>query len=244
MMKKQIPPTLSVVIPVFNESARISFLSEIVKYFRKQTYSVEIVLVNDGSKDNTLSLLKGYAKKNTEIKIISYAENRGKGHAIKMGMLQAKGKHRLFTDIDLSTPLSEFKKFIPLLGKKEVIIGTRKNTDASILVHQPFIREYLGKCFTWISRILLGVNLTDFTCGFKCFSAKAANDIFSRSQIERWGFDAEIMFIAHKRGYFIQEVSVIWRNDERTKVKLLSAAFKSFQELLTIRLADIFGKYR
>lgn len=242
-MKKKTPPFLSVIIPVYNESRRIGFLDEIIDYFKAQKFITEIVVVNDGSSDSTLKKLGEFQKKFRQLKVISYSKNRGKGYAIKRGMLESSGQYRLFTDIDLSTPLQEFKKFVPLLKKHPVIIGTRKDTDAFILKHQPFIREYLGKWFTRISRILLGVYITDFTCGFKCFSAGAAKEIFFRSRIERWGFDAEIMFIANKLHYPIKEVSVLWKNDERTKVKLVSAAFNSLKELLVIRLSDLKGYY-
>ena len=131
--------------------------------------------------------------------------------------------------------MEEFSKFYPYLKKYDILIGSRKLKGAKLINRQPIIREYLGRGFTLLSRIILGVNISDFTCGFKCFSKQAAEKIFTRQKINRWGFDSEILFIAKNKGLKIKEIPVKWSNDERTKVKFPDDLIRSFSELLQIR---------
>lgn len=240
-MKRRI--FLSVVIPVFNESSRIHHLSEVQLFFESQDFMSEIIVVDDGSCDDTLEKLSQW-KRQEGFKIISYPQNRGKGYAIKKGMGQATGEFRMYMDIDLSTPLEEFRLFLPFLGSHGIVIGTRKNVKGNILEHQPWIREALGKGFTFLSQVMLQVWLSDFTCGFKCFSAKAAKMIFPRLRIDRWGFDSEILFLAKKFGFSVKEVIVRWKNDRLTRVKFPQDIIRSFSDLLTIRLNDWRGLYK
>jgi len=158
-------------------------------------------------------------------------------------MSQAAGEFRIFMDIDLSTPLEEFRQFQPFLRSHDIVIGTRKNIEGKILEHQPWMREALGKGFTFLSQIMLQVWLSDFTCGFKCFSAKAATRIFPRLTIDRWGFDSEILFLAKKFGFPVKEVAVRWMNDRLTRVKFPQDILRSFSDLWTIRLNDWRGVY-
>ncbi len=233
---------LSIVIPVYNESERIHHLDEVFTFFSSFSFPWEIIVVNDGSQDNTLELLNNWTC-GKEFKLISYLQNKGKGYAIKQGMLQARGQFRLFMDIDLSTPLDEFYRFLPLFSHYDIIIGTRKDRVGQILEHQPKFREWLGKGFTLLSRLALQVKVTDFTCGFKCFSSRAAENIFPRLTINRWGFDAEILFLAKELGYSIKEIGVRWRNDPHTKVRLFRDVLRSFHDLIHIRLNKIRGNY-
>lgn len=233
---------LSVIVPVFNESKRLQGVEQISSFFKKKAFSTELVIVNDGSSDNTLARLKKL-QKTYRFSLLTYYPNRGKGHAIKIGMLAAKGEYRLFMDIDLSTPLEEFDKFKDWLGKSDVVIGSRKVRSAKLIQRQNPIRENLGKVFTLMSQVVLRMKVTDFTCGFKCFSAKAASEIFSCSQIERWGFDSEILYLAKKRGFKIKEVPVTWRNDTNTKVKFPQDIIRSLNELFQIVINDLTGKY-
>ncbi len=231
-MNKQ--PFLSVIIPVYNESKRLNHLPEIVKFFKNQDFTSEIVIINDGSTDDTLQDLTKLKKK-YHFQILDYKINRGKGYAIKTGMLNSKGQYKLFTDIDLSTPLNELNKFLPYIKNSDVIIGTRK-TDGSVMINrQPFLREFLGKGFTLLSQIILQTYVSDFTCGFKLFSDKAAKEIFGRLTIDRWGFDSEVLFIARKRGLRIKEISVIWKHDPLTKVKFPQDIIRSLYDLIRIR---------
>ena len=233
---------LSVVIPVYNESKRLNNLKKISRFLNQQPFLSELILVNDGSKDDTLKKLKGFAEE-FNFRIISYYKNKGKGYAVKKGMLAAKGRYRLFIDIDLSTPIEEFNKFKNYLEKYDVVIGSRKTKGAKVLIHQSKTREIMGKFFTLLSKLILGVPVSDFTCGFKSFSKKAALDIFPKSKINRWGFDSEIMLIAHKRYFGIKEIPVTWRNKSGTKVKFPQDIIKSLKDLLKIKMADIKGEY-
>jgi len=235
---------LSIIVPVYNEEDRLEHLEEIYHYFKKQNYQSEIIVVDDGSKDSTLSRLNKFKEK-YKLKIVSYQPNHGKGYAIKKGMLVANGKYLLFTDVDLSTPITEIEKFIPHLQSNSVVIGTRKNNDAKVIVHQHFIRENLGKVFTFISQIVLGVKVTDFTCGFKCFPRTAILNIFKKMRIERWGFDSEVIYLAAKHHYKIVEIPVLWKNDFRSKVKFPQDIINSLKELMTIFINDrLYNRYK
>lgn len=235
-------PFLSIIVPVYNEEKRLTRgIAEILRFIDEQTFRVELIVVNDGSTDATLKLLKKL--KHPSLRIISYEENQGKGYAVREGMNNAKGDFRLFMDVDLSTPIEELQKFLPYFKNFDVIIGSRRTKDSAILVHQPFLRERLGSVFTWLSSILLGVRVSDFTCGFKCFSRKAAGKLFSLQCLHGWGFDSEIIFLAHKKGFLIKEAPVTWSNDSETRVVLIKDVFLSLIDLTKIRVNDFLGKY-
>lgn len=235
-------PFLSIVVPLYNEEKRLGGLDTIRRYFQKQPFSTEFVLVDDGSGDKTFVLLQKLPS-HSNLKIISYTHNRGKGFAIRTGMLAAGGRFRLFMDIDLSTPVTEFTKFLPHLKKNHILIGSRKKTGAQLLVRQPWWRENLGGGFTRLSQLVLGVPLSDFTCGFKCFPETAARAIFSRQRIDRWGFDAEILFIAHRLGLTIKEIPVVWQDNHLSRVRLPHDIFSSAAELVQIRYHQWTHKY-
>ncbi len=244
--------TISFVIPVYNEEKRIG---KALQALRRGGYLYglkleKIIFVSDGSTDKTVTILKQSRKSlqnclKTKVEIIAYKKNRGKGYAVKRGMLSSTSNYALFFDCDMSTPLSELKKFLPQFKKgSDVIVGTRKNGRSTVIEHQPLYRELLGKCFTLLSNISLNTWVSDFTCGFKAFSRQATKEIFSSAQIEGWGYDAEILFLARKFGYKLPEVPVIWSNDERTKVDLKTAVFQTLYELYQIRRNAIMGIYK
>src|SRR3990167_6183421 len=183
----------SIIVPAYNESKRVYKLDKILRYLGQLKESWELIVVNDGSQDDTLKKLKAFKRKSS-FKLISYATNRGKGYAVKTGMLSALGKFRLFFDIDLSTPIEEIKKLKPYLARADVIIGTSKLKGARVILHQSLLREYLGKGFTALSQLILNTWVSDFTCGFKCFSQSASDKIFGKTRIFRWGFDSEVLF--------------------------------------------------
>lgn len=234
---------LSIIIPIYNENTRLSNIEKILAYIKTKSFTSEIILVNDGSDKVYEKHIQQIIHKNKKISLISYTSNRGKGYAIKTGMLAANGKYRLFTDIDLSTPIETFDVFLPHLKKYEVVIGSRNKKGSRILVKQTYIRTQMGKTFTRLSQAILRMYVTDFTCGFKCFSDTAAQVIFQKMNIHRWGFDSEALFIAQKYGYKIQEVPVAWRNDPKSKVKIPRDIIKSFVELLRVVLNDKKGIY-
>ncbi len=236
--------SLSIIVPVFNEESRIEkAISELEKYLSGQNFSSQVIFVDDGSNDKTLKKIKELKPK-LYFEVISYKPNRGKGYAIKQGVANARADYLLFCDVDMSTPLNEFNKFLPFIRKKiPVIIGTRKAAGAKIIKRQPYLRQKMGEVFTMLSNILLRSSVSDFTCGFKCFSRRAAEKIFSLSTINRWSYDSEILFLANKLGFKIIEVPVVWKNDSRTKVNLTKDIIQSFTDLLRIRLNDRLGHY-
>ena len=231
------PIFLSIIVPAYNESKRIHNLDDILRYLGKLKESWELIVVNDGSQDDTLQKLESFKRK-SNFKVTSYVTNRGKGYAVKAGMLAASGKFRLFCDIDLSTPIEEIRKFKPFLEKADVVIGTRKLKGAKVILHQSFLREYLGKGFTLLSQLILNTWVSDFTCGFKCFSKAASERIFKKTRIFRWGFDSEVLFLAKKYKLMTIEVPVIWKNDPQTRVRFPRDLINSFGELILIRYYD------
>jgi glycosyltransferase involved in cell wall biosynthesis len=237
--------TISFIIPVYNEEKRLSKTFNALKnLIMPEGYKLEaVIFVNDGSIDKTSLSIKSQAlsiekKTGAKVKLISYAVNRGKGYAVRKGMLSSKSDYSLFFDADMSTPLSEINKFTPFMNEGfDVIIGTRKNGHSTVIKHQPWLREKLGKGFTLMTQLALNSHqITDFTCGFKAFSRLAAQGVFQKCVIDRWGYDAEIIFLAQKLKFKLVEKSVIWTNDERTKVKLSKAIPQTLSELLKIQL--------
>lgn len=225
------PQKLSIVIPVYNESSRIQAgLAEIVKWYKQQP-KWEFILVNDGSTDDTELQIKKFRF----IKLISYSNNQGKGYALKQGVLAAKQPLILLSDIDWSTPLTELPKLWVKIKLADLVIGSRKMAGAQIAKHQPWWREWLGKQFTNLSRGWLGLSVSDVTCGFKLFKSAAAKKLFYLSKINRWSYDAEVLYLAKKLNYKIKEVPVRWQNDEKTKVNLIRDIFKSIIDLIKIR---------
>ncbi len=235
-------PFLSIIVPIYNESERIHNLSTLSAFFQDHSFTSELVIVDDGSTDETLKRIEGLSLA-PNAKLISYNQNRGKGYAIKTGMLAATGDVRLFTDVDLSTPLREFNKFLPHIDKNHIVMGSRKIEGAQVLQHQAKVRETLGKGFTFISNLILHLTVSDFTCGFKCFSKRSAEQIFQKLTIDRWGFDAEILYIAKKKTFSVKEIPVVWINDPHTKVKFPHDLIRSFLDLIQIRLNDLRGLY-
>ncbi len=229
---------LSIIVPVYNEQSRLIYLPDICKYFK----NYEIIVVNDGSTDSTLNFLKKYQKK-YRFKILSYPHNRGKGFAVRQGMLNASGKYRLFMDLDLSVSPDTWQSCQKFLKDTDILIGVRRLPDSQIAVHQPIIRENMGRVFTWLSRTILQTNISDFTCGFKIFSQEAALQVFSRSRIDRWGFDSEILFIAKQLGFNIHQFPIVWKDNPNTRVNLITDAIKSFTDLLLIRFYSLLGAY-
>lgn len=234
---------LSVIVPVYNEVKRLKNIYKISDFLKKLPYKTELIFVDDGSSDNTLNILRKTAKK-LNFKVLSYKQNKGKGYAVKAGMLKAQGKYRLFTDIDLSVPIEEMSRFMEFMQKNSVVIGSRRKAGSRILKHQSKMRELMGHFFTWLSQKSLGLKVSDFTCGFKCFEKEAAKNIFQRAIINRWSFDSEILFIAEKLCYKIYEAPVKWFHNPDTKVKFPQDIIRSFFELFTIRINEVRGLYK
>lgn len=230
---------LSVIIPAYNEEKRLpKTLEEIDKYLRKQDYDYEILVVNDGSKDKTVEIAKGLISKIKNLIVTGYKKNRGKGYAVRFGMLEAKGDYRLFTDADNSTSIDHVEKIWPEFKKGfDIIIGSRDIKGAVLDPPQPWIRKLiLGEGFKLYRKIIIGLwGIEDTQCGFKCFTKKATEKIFQKCRINRFAFDPEFLVIAKKLGYKIKEIPIYWKNDPESKVKFKSI-IKMALDLIKIRL--------
>lgn len=235
--------TLTLVIPVYNEEKRLHYTFQALEkgLFFDGVKIEKVIFVNDGSKDNTLQVLNEYKSQlekiaKVEIDIISYNKNKGKGYAVKKGMLASTSEYTLFMDVDMSTPLNQLKKFVGQMNDElDVIIGSRKGKVSMVGKHQPIYRELMGKGFTLFTKVFLNTYLTDFTCGFKMFSYEAKEKVFANAKINRWSYDAEILFLAKRAGYKIVEVPVRWNDRSGSKVKLSKVVFETLFDLFRIR---------
>jgi len=238
---------LSVIIPAYNEEKRISnTLLDIDKYLSKQDYSYEIIVVSDGSKDKTVKIVKKFSDLIKHLSVIDNKKNHGKGWVVRQGLLEAKGKYRVFMDADNATTIDHFEKMIPLFEKGyKVVIGSRDKKDAKDAkqaVAQSFLKRQLGNFGNILIQLLAVSGIWDTQCGFKAFTDKATNDIFKRCLIDRWGFDIEALAIARKLGYDIGIIPVNWVNDPHSMVSLKSY-LNTFQELFRIKWNLITRKY-
>ena len=236
---------LSVVIPCYNEEKRFQKgFNHHFSYLSKQKYPWELIFVNDGSKDNTLKLMRVCARDKSQIKIISYDKNQGKGYAIVQGITNAQGKYILFTDLDHSVPIDTVKNFLKHFERGcQVIIGSRRVKGAKILIHQHLLRELLGRGFTLLVRLLIDWKIKDATCGFKAFEKGIAKKIFEKITIYDWAFDPEILFLCKKLNIKVFQAPVIWSDVRGTKVSLRKDVIRSFLGLIKIRLNDLQSKY-
>ena len=214
---------LSVIIPAYNEEKKLpKTLEEIDKYLRKQDYGYEIIVVNDGSNDKTAEVVTGLTGVIKNLRLFDNKINQGKGAVVRQGMLEAKGDFRLFTDADNSTSIDQIEKmWIEFKNGYDIIIGSRDVKGAVLDPPQPFLRNViLGQSFKLFRKFIVGLwGIQDTQCGFKCFTKKAAENIFPKCKINRFAFDPEILIIAKKMSYKIKEIPVYWRNDPESKVK-------------------------
>ena len=233
---------ISLVVPAYNEEKLIvSSLKNILTYMIKNKYNFEVIVVDDGSKDKTKEKVRSI--KDKHVKLLSYKPNKGKGHAVKIGMLAAKGDLLLFLDADLSTPIEEIEKFIPLTKNYDVVIASRALKESQIKVHQPFYRELIGKVFNKMVQLLAVWGIKDTQCGFKMFTKKAANIIFKRQRIYGWAFDVELLFIAKKYRLKIKEMPVTWINEGDSRVSPIKSSIQMFIQIFKINLNNIRGYY-
>ena len=236
---------LSLVVPAFDEAERLAEpLRAISDYLQQQPYSSEIVIVDDGSTDATFeTACSTAAELPTPVRVLRYRRNAGKGHALKLGFAAARGQRILFTDADLSTPIHETERLLESLEQGcDFAIGSRKMPGAEIRVHQPLYREWMGKVFTQLVRLSIA-DVSDATCGFKAFRGDVGRDIFSRLRIYDWSFDAELFWIAERRGYRHAELAVRWTDQAGTSVKLWRDVVTTLIGLVRIRLYALRGVY-
>ncbi|MBI2677094.1 MAG: glycosyltransferase family 2 protein [Candidatus Yanofskybacteria bacterium] len=235
---------LSVIIPAYNEEKRIAkTLLAVDEYLKRQTYQYEILVVNDGSKDKTAEMVNELKSQVYNLRLIDNKENNGKGFVVRQGMLAAGGDVRLFMDADNSTNIDQVAKFLPYFSEGyDIVAGSRRAVGSLTVVKQSGFREFLGKMFRLLVRIVVPLGVEDSQAGFKAFSKKAVETVFPKQTIFRWAFDVEILAIAGKFGFRIKEVPIIWSNDAESHVKL-GGMIKMLFEVLTVRKNLWSGKY-
>ncbi len=241
------PTSLSIIIPAYNERTRLpATLDRVIGYMSGAGWDQwEIIVVDDGSSDGTAEVAAAAHQTNAHVRVLRNPGNRGKGYAVRHGMLDSKMDWRLLTDADLSAPIEELEKLWNAVkdGAAEVAIGSRALDRSLIGVHQPGIRETAGKVFNFVMQIFIGLHIRDTQCGFKLFRGDVACLVFERQRIERFGFDVEALFVARKLGYRIAEIPVRWNHVDGSKVGMLNGA-QSFVDLLKIRWYQLTGKYQ
>jgi len=235
----------SIIIPAYNESARVgATLERVLAHVAERGWDAEIIAVDDGSRDNTVEIIRAYAEKNPRLRLLQNPGNRGKGYSVRNGMLHAKGELLLFSDADLSSPIEEADKlFGAIAGGADIAIGSRWLRRDLQTQRQPFYRQIFGRVFNLMLRITLGLGFKDTQCGFKAFTRDAASKIFPLQKIERWGFDPELLYLARKLKFKVVEVPVEWAHSEGTRISPLRDGIRMFVEMLRIRWNGITGKY-
>jgi len=236
-------PFLSIIIPAHNEAHRLPpSLQKIDSFLRKQDYTAEIVVVENGSTDETLSVAQSFLPKIENLRVFSESE-RGKGLATRRGMLEAKGDYRFLCDADLSMPIEQVNRFLPPhMGDCDVAIGSRE-LAGSRRIDEPRYRHLIGRVFNAMVRWWVLPGLQDTQCGFKCFSAEVAEVVFPLQTLEGMSFDAEALFIARRKGYRICEVPIDWYFDPDSRVRLVQDSLRMGFDLLTIRWRGLIGDY-
>jgi dolichyl-phosphate beta-glucosyltransferase len=241
---------LSFVIPAYNEADRLgATLSQVLTYLSKQAYASEVLIVDDGSADGTLAVAEACfadhsGQSKVTARVLSYSPNRGKGYAVRQGMLAAQGAIALFSDADLSTPIEELPKLLdPLVvGEYDVVFGSRSLNRSLIGHRQPWMREQSGRLFNLVVRATTGMPYADTQCGFKAFRLDVCRPIAEGAMLDRFGFDVELLFLAYKAGLRLHEQPVRWNDATGSKVSML-AGLHGFQELWSLRRWNQQGLY-
>ena len=237
--------SLSVIIPAYNEGANIRRVIGSVSGFLRDNFSdYEIVVVDDGSVDDTAAVLKGIVASGTPLTIVTNRPNRGKGYSVKRGVEAASKEYVLMSDADLSTPLKESLKFFDYVAQGfDIVIGSRALPDSRLAVRQGILRRSLGKTVNFILQCVLFRGIRDTQCGFKLFKAGQAKELFALLRVERFCFDAEVLFVAKRRGLRIKEAGVEWANRQESRVAIVRDSFGMFLDLFMIRLNAWTGAY-
>lgn len=226
------------VVPAYNEEERLPrTLARLHEYYSEQAYPWDVTIISDGSADRTRQLVEEFAAKHPQFSVVEYHPNHGKGYAVRTGMLAAKGDLVLFCDADLATPQEETEKLLKHIHEgADVAIGSRPLRESRLEVRQPFYREYLGRAFNKAVQLMAVPGIDDTQCGFKIFTRKAAQDVFSRLKMDGFSFDVEALIIARDLGYRIDEVPIRWAHQEGSKVSLLRDGPRMLRDLVKIRL--------
>ena len=237
--------TYSIVIPAYNESNRIRpTLDEILRYVEEHKWDVEILVVDDGSRDDTAEIVREFSRSHPQVQLVQNPGNRGKGFSVRNGMMHARGEICLFTDADLSSPIGEAEKlFSAIRDGADIAIGSRWLRAELQTERQPLYRQLFGRIFNLLLRLVLGLHYMDTQCGFKAFRGDAARQIFPMQKIERWGFDPEILFLARRRKLRTVEVPVIWVHSEGTRLHPFRDGIRMFGDVMRIRWNSVTGAY-
>jgi dolichyl-phosphate beta-glucosyltransferase len=239
-------PYLSVIIPAYNEERRLpETLVSIYEYLLSTGKSFEVIVVDDGSLDNTAYVAETFGQHNEGLRLVSYSPNQGKGHAVRVGMLAARGEYLLLDDADSSSPITELPRLEEAIEQGcDVAIGSRARPDSTRTVKALPYRKYIGNTFNFIVQSLLLPGIYDTQCGFKLFKKDVGHDLFSVARVNGYGFDVEVLYIARLRGYKISEVAIDWTNIEGSKVNVFIDSPKMLSEVLGITFGSWFGRYK
>lgn len=236
-------PLLSIVIPAYNEESRLpETLERIQRFLETQSYAAEVVVVENGSCDRTLEIARDFAANHAGF-LAMHEERRGKGRAVRSGMLAASGEYRFICDADLSMPIEQVNRFLPpQQGCIDIAIASREAPGA-VRYNEPAYRHLTGRVFNTLVRWLALPGLQDTQCGFKCFRDEVVKDVFPRQTIDGWTFDVEVLYIARQRGYNICEIPIDWYFNPESKVRVLHDSWRMFKDLLRIRANGRRGSY-
>ncbi len=231
-------PRLSIIVPAFDEEKRLgASLKRMLAYFDSVDYPFEILVVDDGSADDTVRLVNTISQCRPQVRLLSYQPNKGKGHAVRYGILRARGERVLFCDADLATPIEEVEKLLAKLDEGyDIAIGSRDVKGSQLLKRQSAIREFGGRFFNQLVQLIAVPGIHDTQCGFKLFTQCAAQDIFRRCQVDHFAFDVEVLFLALRFHLRVAEVPVRWAHQEGSKVRFLRDAWRMVKTLFRIRM--------
>ncbi len=237
--------TLSVVIPAYNEEQRIGETLEKISYFLDTVFKdYEIIVVDDCSEDKTRKIVLEHQKKDKNIRLLLNAKNKGKGYSVKKGVLNAKYDLILFSDADLATPIEEIAKFMHFMKLGyDVVIASRNMKKSNIVIKQPIYRQMLGKSFPLLVNFVLLPGIKDTQCGFKLFKKSAAKKIFSRTTLDGFAFDVEILYLARKYKLKVKELPVTWIDKKGSKVSPVRDSYRMFKDILAISMNNMSRRY-
>lgn len=240
------PRLFSVVIPAFNEEKVIGgTLTSVENYLASRRIPHEIIVINNGSVDRTRQVVIDWAKLGHPVRMLENVQNRGKGGAVRQGILASRGEWILFMDADNATPIEEMEKAWPLMdGQWDVLVGSRRVAGAVFVKRQPLLREMFGIVFSRLANFFVCPGIPDFTCGFKCFKKEAALDLFKCQTVEDWTFDIEIILMARRKGYKITQFPVTWTDTPKTNLKIPKDTWVCLRGLCVIWWNLVNGKYR
>lgn len=236
-------PYLSIIIPVYNEETRLpETLKQVIEFANRQSYSIEVLVIENGSLDRTFQIAQEFATQHPEIRVLQNAQS-GKGRAVRQGMLAALGEYRFMCDVDLSMPMDEINRFLPpSLTGYDIAIASREAPGA-VRHDEPYYRHFVGRIYNGLIRFLALPGLQDTQCGFKCFKGTVVEDLFPRQTLTGWSFDVEILFIGQLLGYKVIEIPIHWYYNPHSKISVVRDSFKMGADLLTIRLNALRGVY-